>query len=307
MALTVTTGEKSSASCKEYQHVDWGIFFYFFMGACVLACCLIGFSWINRLYNQIQEDISPAMPQAYESVGSVREGSLDSMRELSPRIVPELSDPHPRNGAALLPGQHECRSSLSESDLPESPVRSDTSEVFKLLRGPTTCIYFTFFVTLALFPGRTSALRSVWNCRAHFRLANDLYTPFTFLLFNVGDLCGRILAGIPHLNTIVSRHLVTFTMGRFLFFPLLFLCTSGSLGDDTFQIQSDLYSLSVQFSLAVSNGILLTTAFARAPMLLANDNRANKNREIMSEMLSFSVAFGLLSGSLFAFPVSRIA
>jgi hypothetical protein len=97
---------------------------------------------------------------------------------------------------------------------------------------------------------------------------------------------------------------------RVVFFPLLFLCTAVSMGDAEahlplgFRVHSDIFSLAVQLAFSMSNGLVLTAAFAAAPSKLPRDNE--KMNERMSEILSFSVAFGLLSGGLCSFPVSKL-
>ena len=312
--LSVFTTDDSTG-CRGYQEVDWGIFVYFLLGALVLAGCLIGYSWIDRLCGQLDDGSTLVSPN-YECVG-VQENS--DQLEVSPRIGLELLEPPTHRSlsqrrvrtseSSHLP--HEYTTSRSETSTLESPVLGSnaSSEVFRLLLSPTACIFWTFFVTLSLFPGLTSELRSTRSCQTRLRLANDLYTPFSFVLFNVGDLCGRLLAARRYIHGVLSDKLVTFALLRFLFFPLIFLCPSGTPGEESHSVEipSDAYSLLVQFSFAVSNGMLLTSSFAHAPTLLPRDHRAKEYLELMSEFLSFVVALGLLSGSLFAFPVSEVA
>ena len=314
MLVPLLTTNDSSAGCRGYEEVDWGVFVYFLTGAFVLGGCLIGYSWIDRLCEQLDAGNAMVSPH-YETVG-IRE----SNDRLSPRMGLELLEPNTNQGlshrhiqtsSSSGPPHHEYTCSRSESNSLESsaPGSNASSEVFRLLLSPTACIFWTFFVTLSLFPGLTSELRSTRSCQVRLRLANDLYTPFSFVLFNVADLCGRLLAARPHIHRALSDKLVAYALLRFLFFPLLLLCPSGTPGEEigSVEIQSDLYSLLVQVSFAVSNGMLLTSAFAHAPTLLPRDHRAKKYRELMSEFLSFVVAFGLLCGSLFAFPVLKIA
>jgi equilibrative nucleoside transporter 1/2/3 len=184
---------------------------------------------------------------------------------------------------------------------------NETIAVWSVVKGPATCIFLTFVVTLALFPGWTSSLRSARQCHESSRLVNDLYTPFTFVLFNVGDLTGRVLsAKLPWKRWHhVSLKLVVGALLRFAFFPSLFLCVgSNKNAFHDIQIDSDLYSMTVQILFAISNGFLVTTAFVHAPSLLP---RSTHVQERSSELLTFAVAFGLLSGSLFSYPVSKLS
>jgi hypothetical protein len=112
---------------------------------------------------------------------------------------------------------------------------------------------------------------------------------------------GRLLSAKIIQNRIsgLSTKLGKLSFLRFLFFPLWFICVGGSR--EGFQNQSDISSLLIQFSFAVSNGLLISIAFVHAPTLLPGIAHM---QERSSEILTFAVAFGLLSGSLFSFPVS---
>jgi hypothetical protein len=285
-----------AATCVAYEHRDWAVFFYFFMGSLVLGCCLLGYAYIDRFQGRRHRD-------EYETIDDTENSAANADVEESPRIGLELNDSSLRADGVDTPdlAEPETISDAEDSIPEESEPTNDTLAAWSHIKGPATCIFLTFVVTLSLFPGWTSELQSVRQCRTHFRLSNDLYTPFSFLLFNVGDLLGRLLSAKITQKRIrgLSTKLVKASLLRFIFFPLLFMCVGGSR--EGFQIQSDLYSLLIQFSFAISNGLLVSTAFVHAPTLLPSTTHM---QERSSEILTFAVAFGLLSGSLFSFPVS---
>jgi hypothetical protein len=296
--------QADDATCVAYEQRDWAVFFYFFMGTLVLGCCLLGYAYIDRFQRRRHRD-------EYETIDDTDEAATDDV-EVTPRIGLELKDSSLRADGVdaperLMPtptwdpAEPEVIPEAQDSIQEESEPNNDTVAAWSHVKGPATCIFLTFFVTLSFFPGWTSELQSVRQCRTHFRLSNDLYTPFSFLLFNVGDLLGRLLSAKITQNRIsgLSAKLVKASLLRFIFFPLLFMCVGGSR--EGFQIQSDLYSLLIQFSFAVSNGLLVSTAFVHAPTLLPGTTHMQGRS---SEILTFAVAFGLLSGSLFSFPVS---
>jgi hypothetical protein len=296
--------DDATTTCVAYEQRDWAVFFYFFMGSLVLGFCLLGYAYIDRFQRRRHRDEYETIDDTDEEVSMP---ALDAVEE-SPRIGLEMGDPSLRGDApdpliSKPAGDFTESYTITEeqaSAQEESEPSNDTVAAWSLVKGPATCIFLTFVVTLSLFPGWTSELQSVHQCRTHFRLSNDLYTPFSFLLFNVGDLLGRLLSAKITQNHIsgLSTKLVKLSLLRFLFFPLLFMCVGGSRVG--FQIQSDIYSLLIQFSFAVSNGILISTAFVHAPALLPGTTHM---QERSSEILTFAVAFGLLSGSLFSFPV----
>ena len=181
----------------------------------------------------------------------------------------------------------------------------DEIAVFSAVKGPATCIFLTFTVTLCLFPSWISELRSSHEC-SHFRLQNDLYVPFSFLFFNVGDLLGRMLAEripverIPNL----SKKLVVGSLLRLILFPLFLMCLTTPGSASSIVIRSDLFSLMIQFFFAVSNGLLVSTSFMWSPHLVGHTTEL---KERSSEIMTFAVYGGLLAGSLLAFPFLQLA
>jgi equilibrative nucleoside transporter 1/2/3 len=183
----------------------------------------------------------------------------------------------------------------------------DEAAVFTAIKGPAACIFLVFTVTLALFPSFTSELASNRQCRTHFRLHNDLYVPFSFVFFNIGDLVGRMLAEKVPVQRIrhLSRKLVIFGTLRSLFLPVFLLCKTNlnSVHASNFVVPSDIFSSVVLFTFAVTNGLLVSTAFMHAPHLIA---QTTELQERASEMMTFAVYFGLLSGSFLAFPFMEL-
>ena len=302
-------GDEAPQNCTGYTQIDWGIFGYFFLGSVVLTACLIGFTWIEPLRKLLGPESDDAV-RGYQRAGSSGVEMLNSEHALGA----DSSSARPTSQSYLLEGSERDEDDDEDAVATDSPTLAADEEVsdesgilveLKLIKGPVSCVFITFVFTLALFPGWTSQLKSSRQCQIHLRLANDLYTPFSFVLFNIGDLVGRLLADSWLAQKVVSNRLVTGSLARIVFFPLLFVCTSvnanGPLG---FQINNDLFSLLVQFAFSVTNGMMLTSAFATAPTLLPRGNEAMNER--MSEIMSFVVAFGLLVGGLCSFPVARL-
>lgn len=305
----VSEEQQQSSTCAPYQRIDWAAFFYFFMGSLLLLACLFGYHYVDRFQKSEHRDL-------YETVHSIGEDSINgsqqnglemhesATREAEEEVVSDglVHTKHPVYGEAVATDE-EPDGLLHSGTINDLSV-NETAAVWAHVKKPAIAIFLTFFVTLGLFPGWTSELRSVRQCRTHFRLANDLYVPFMFLFFNLGDLTGRLLSA--RLPTVQIRDLSTKLVAaaclRFLFFPLLFLCTGGS-NPDRLQIHSDLYSEVIQFAFAISNGFVLSTAFVHAPSLVPH---TTDMQERCSEILNFSVAFGLLCGSLFSFPVAQL-
>ena len=182
----------------------------------------------------------------------------------------------------------------------------DTKSVLFAIKGPVTCVFLTFTVTLALFPSYISDLKSSHECENHIRLYNDLYVPFSFVLFNVGDLIGRILAEYIPVDRIenFSRKLVACAILRIALVPLFLMCLTTTGRDNSMVIRSDIFSLSVQLLFAITNGLFVSTSFMWSPQLVGTTTSL---QERASETMTLALYFGLLCGSFLAFPFMQFA
>ena len=327
-----TTMLGDTNNCLPYDKFDASVFYYFLVGALVSLACVIGFTIIDRHARRLQyredyetvdgpilasseQDEFHDEPSQHSRIGlELRPSTSRATLTLQGAISMDNTGPIQRNEAVALSEPDGLFQRFQSSGSGNGEINemmsnaSDTSDsVFHAVRGPAFTIFATFFVTLSLFPGWTSLLKSVHQCQSRDRLANDLVTPMTFVVFNVGDLIGRLLAErLPtgNLQTL-PRNLVMATFLRCLFFPLLLVCFGGSSQrEHNLQIQSDLYSILIQTLFAVTNGMLISLAFMTAPRLIPSEE---KSQERSSKILTFAVYFGLLSGSLFSFPLSSVA
>ena len=269
-----------SDSCVPNQgNVDWAVVSYFGMSCLLLVACLIGFQW---LYSSSR--------QRYERLADVNDAaaSLSSI-DSTPRFETEL---------ALELDVNE------DVDDAEDSISAYT--VWTKIRQPAFAIFLTFVVTLAIFPAWTSTLQSAHRCDSRNRLQNDLFTPLTFLLFNVFDLVGRLLAE-RYSSYLTNDKLIPYALSRCIFFLLFaMLPSSARISTDattattsTTPIPSDLLSFAVQAATAASNGFLLSWSFLVAPECISKQcgDEAIKS----SEVLNLSLSLGLLAGSMLSF------
>jgi Nucleoside transporter len=322
--------EDSTTACPTYDKFDTAVFLYFLIGAIVLFACLV--CYMILLVDQRTQQQQQLQQEQYQTVpieSATASATTTTLEQFQDEPSPQLEHrrhPHPFDITQLScdsisvhdvsyetsSDEHDGIIRVPDTVSVEEAVltnRQPTGKsVLQCIKGPAFCIFFTFFVTLALFPSWTSRLRSIHQCQpSSGRLSNDLYVPFTFLLFNIGDLSGREIAGRLPVNRIsnLSYKLVFAACGRCLFFPLLLICASGSQANkDSLDIPSDFYSFAVQAMFSLTNGGLISLAFMHAPTLLPNAPGA---MEKSSEILTLCCSLGLLCGSLFAFPVSHLA
>lgn len=253
--------------CAPYDTVDWAVVSYFGLGCVLLAACLVGYHYLHQSSSHSYEQVQDVEPE--------QELTTDE----SPRFVADLDVEH----------QHQ-------------PPENLTTLVWKKIHQPAMSIFLNFVVTLAMFPAWTASLKSTEQCTSHSRILNDLYTPLTFVWFNVFDLLGRLLAE-RYSYLLSNDNLVAYSFSRSIFF-LPFLLLPSNRTTRITSIPSDILSLVVQAAFALSNGFVLSWSFLVAPTLIKQQERLQVRS---SEILNFALALGLLCGSLLSFIYSRIA
>lgn len=157
-------------------------------------------------------------------------------------------------------------------------------------------VFLVFVVTLGVFPAITSSIKSTQPERGRF--FRELFTPFTLILFNLGDFLSRLVAtSVPEPK---AKHLLFGAIARFLFIPLFLLC---NLHNDEHQVitvvlfNSDVLALLFLLLCAFSNGLITTLAFMYYPRVLDT----NREKELGGTIMIFIVSFGLTAGSLMSF------
>lgn len=308
-----TIGQKE-AECAGYTQIDWSTFGFFFLGFLVLSGCVVGISCIDFLRRELERKWNESeginvTTKGVELLESPRQSPLSSVSSGSSlsrspsqttRLLHdgpyELFDP----SLSSLSGSIEYRNVNGSNK--SHPQAADVMKVFRMIQSPAACIYITFVVSITMFPVWTSALVSNQQCSTPQRWANDLYTPLTFILFNAGDLAGRVLAANPVVYNWTSKRLSLLSLWRVMFVPLLFSCATTNTYP-WFQLHSDMFSFFVQFFFGCSHGLLLTTSFVCSPALLAKEKNDTMVK-IMSEILMLALALGLLSGSVGSFPIT---
>ena len=79
---------------------------------------------------------------------------------------------------------------------------------------------FTFGITL-IFPVFASVVESVHTDSQSRFLNKNIYIPFIYLVWNLGDLLGRVLCGYPRLNMLIKspKTQLVYALSRLVFIP----------------------------------------------------------------------------------------
>jgi equilibrative nucleoside transporter 1/2/3 len=167
--------------------------------------------------------------------------------------------------------------------------------LYKKLKWLTLAVVVCFAITM-VYPVFTQQIISVRPIGETSRLFQPAcFIPLAFLLWNAGDLAGRLCTLVPALSaTHRPRLLFAFAILRAGFVPLYLLCNMRGHGA---VIASDaFYLLVVQFGFGITNGYLGTEC-----MMGATEWVDETEREAAGGFMSLMLVAGLSVGSLLSF------
>lgn len=168
------------------------------------------------------------------------------------------------------------------------------------LRWQAAAVFSCFALTM-LYPVFTQAIFSVRPADSAPRLFQPAcFIPLAFLLWNAGDLAGRLLTLVPALSLVrFPRVLFAIALARLGFVPLYLLCNirgrGAVVGGDGF------YLVGVQFLFGVTNGYLGSSC-----MMGAAEWVEVEEREAAGGFMGLMLVGGLTTGSLLSFLVAGV-
>lgn len=162
------------------------------------------------------------------------------------------------------------------------------SELFRKLWVPSMTVYLVFTVTLA-YPVFASRILS-----STLGLPPQLFIPLVFLVWNFGDLIGRIICAFPKLVITSDRALIGYGIGRLVFIPLFVLISM-------WKTRNDVVYLMLHMIFGITNGHLCSSAFIQMPKYVDE-----KEREAGGGFMTLLLSSGLTTGSLISFGLSAI-
>ena len=200
-----------------------------------------------------------------------------------------------------LDASTEAKFPIPDSDDSEPPTPRKVVgmwSLFKKLHYLATAVFLTFAITM-VFPVFTQQITSVRPADTAPRILQPAcFIPLAFLLWNAGDLAGRLVTLNPKLTLVRwPRTIFLMALARGVFIPLYLLCNIHGRGA---AISSDLfYLVIVQFLFGLSNGYLGSTCMMGAGEWVDVDER-----EAAGGFMGLMLVFGLTAGSLLSFAVA---
>jgi len=162
---------------------------------------------------------------------------------------------------------HPTLDELSDPDAIQPKKTVPLLSMLKELPLPAYAVFLTFAVTMS-FPVFTQATLSVNPPTASIIYRPEVFIPLSFLIWNTGDLIGRVICGFPKLACGNPKILATGATARILFIPLYYLCNIKGRGAS---VESDLFYWLIQFTFGLTNGYVGSNTMMIAPGLVDED------------------------------------
>jgi equilibrative nucleoside transporter 1/2/3 len=165
--------------------------------------------------------------------------------------------------------------------------------LFRKLPFLSLAVFICFGLTM-VFPVFTVSIQSVNST------PGDVFIPAAFLVWNLGDLLGRLITLYPTINlTHYPFALFCFAMSRFIFIPLYMLCNIGGNGA---VVKSDIfYLVVVQLPFGMTSGYIGSNCMMAIPEWVKEDER-----EAAGGYMGLCLVAGLTAGSLLSFAVGGV-
>ncbi|CAH6721756.1 nucleoside transporter Fun26p [[Candida] jaroonii] len=256
-------GDKIKTEDKKYVEKNYGVFVYYITASLVSITSMASLYLINTQKVQNQ----------YRLIDEVMEGRLST----------------------------ESQGPLVDEETPVQETHVPFGLLWKKLKLIVMTIFFTFGITL-IFPVFASTVESVHFDSPHKFFKKDIYIPFIYLIWNLGDLLGRIFCGTPNSRLLVKdpKKLIIYSLSRLIFIPLFLTCNIHpytSSGYSSALINSDLWYIFLQLVFGLTNGILSTSSF----MVVRDFCDSDEEKEAAGGFTTVFLSIGLATGSLFSY------
>jgi len=181
----------------------------------------------------------------------------------------------------------------------ESTPKIPYWKIFLQIKWLAFSVTTVFCVTLSMFPGTLSKIASVDKSNGS-RFTNDLFPSLVcFLIFNVGDWCGRTLAGQFQICSEKGPWLPLLSISRIVFIPLFLMCNiPASELHLPYVFNHDFWPVILNVFFAVTNGYVGSLCMMNGPKLVKLEHA-----ETAGTMMSLFLGFGLMLGAVVSFAL----
>ena len=247
---------------------QYAAFFCFLFAVTFLAFGLVLYIWLTRseFFQHYLGENKPEMIEAKEI-------------EKGPEAEKLVDGPHPPPVKVVI------------------PVKVNPLLVMKQIFFYAFSVFFVFAVTLACFPATTVRVVSV--NQDYTSWATTYFIPVCcFVLFNVGDYLGRIIAERlqwPKPGRMGMIIVFVLTLLRVVFVPLFLFCNAspGNRVNSSVLFESDTAYILIMLAFSISNGYLANVCMISAPQICIPEEQQTA-ASLMVALLGLGLGTGAL-------------
>ncbi|KAG6330474.1 hypothetical protein ID866_8615 [Astraeus odoratus] len=210
-------------------------------------------------------------------------------------------EPNDKESCGANDGEECSELASSGLGLPQADSLLDVLRVFRSNFSFMFSATYVYVITLAIFPTITVTV-SPTSPSIH----PLLFVSAHFLVFNVGDLLGRLICSFPHAVIWSDRGILAMSLLRTLFIPIVLLCNvrrPATYPVPPF-ISSDILYMFILLAIGVSNGYVTTLCFIAVSSPVRNHRlRGYEDVDIAAALVGFVIVVGLAIGALLSFGV----
>lgn len=196
-----------------------------------------------------------------------------------------------------IPDEDQLSTSLSIN------IIENKSEILEALKDSwqmALTVIVAFWASLAVFPGICVLVVPQYPNTSFF--TGRFFTPITtFLLFNCGDLAGRICSTYLLFPANKKNTLLTLAICRAIFPILILFCNVYPRNNTPTLLTSDLYFPALISLTSLTNGYLFSSA-----MVMASNNSQKEYLELTGFVMASALGLGLTLGSVSSTLILRV-
>jgi len=268
-------------------------FAYFVFSLADLLVCVVGYYMLFKLpfflhhYKMHEKQMvdSATSPRIPESDGELSESLLPPSAK-SPNALASCRDD----------SDEEASKSITDEDI-DIATANYTKWLYRI------SVWLTFTVTLSVFPSITSFIKSTHKDDASDnRFFTSLFVPFSYVVFNAGDLIGRTAAGSWPKQAPRPSTVFIYAISRVVFIPLLMMCNvvpPNGHWPTPLVFKSDFWPILFNLLLAMTNGHLGSVCMMHAPSFQPSLHRAQE-----SATMSLALTVGITLGCCISLTLS---
>eukprot|EP00549_Striatella_unipunctata_P007852 CAMPEP_0118714380 /NCGR_PEP_ID=MMETSP0800-20121206/26155_1 /TAXON_ID=210618 ORGANISM="Striatella unipunctata, Strain CCMP2910" /NCGR_SAMPLE_ID=MMETSP0800 /ASSEMBLY_ACC=CAM_ASM_000638 /LENGTH=472 /DNA_ID=CAMNT_0006620167 /DNA_START=151 /DNA_END=1569 /DNA_ORIENTATION=- len=272
---------ESPLECPHFE-VDFATFSYFFIGLLTTVVAMAGYMilYSNRGSYTFEEETE--MPLLETNEPSV--------------VLSELSSEDSDSDSAAEMGGRTMEGKPS--------VSNSVIGALEVVRKPGIATFLSLFVTLTIFPAWMTKLKSVSMCESDTRIHNDLFVPMLLVLQNGCDLLGRLCGRWIKQDKIANlpSKLVRAAVARCFLLGLFLFCEAKGSAPHALVVHQDWYPVLLVIILGFSNGLIVSLSF----MHVGSVSKTPSMKQTTSTLMLLALSLGLITGSVVAFPYSRL-